>query len=328
MVSNLSSWNEPVIILCIILALAILLDLLIGDPHWLPHPVVQIGKLISLCEGKLNQGEHRLQKGCLLVAIVLLIVFFGTYLIVFLAYQWHPLAGAVVEIYFISTTIAINGLRSAALQVYIPLTTGNLDEARRKLRMIVGRDTENLSESEVVRGTVETVAENTVDGITAPLFWAVIGGAPLAMAYRAINTLDSMVGYKNDKFLQFGRASAKLDDVVNWIPARTTAFAMWVSSFFIAGSKRLHGWRITMRDAKKHPSPNSGWPEAMTAGLLGVQLGGVNFYKGERSVRARMGDPLRKLKRSDIPNAIIYMHGGWLLFSLFGLLFLFVVQTI
>ncbi|KHF40755.1 cobalamin biosynthesis protein CobD [Halalkalibacter okhensis] len=313
-------------ILCIILVAAIFVDLFMGDPRWLPHPVVQMGKLISFCETRLNQGKNRVSKGVFLASVVVLFVFIVTFFIVFIAYQWHPIAGILVEIYFISTTIAIKGLRSAALEVYIPLTSGNLGEARNKLRMIVGRDTERLSESEVVRGTVETVAENTVDGITAPLFWAMIGGAPLAMAYRAINTLDSMVGYKNERFNQFGRASAKLDDVVNWIPARLTAVAMWLSSFFLIGSNRLHGLKITYRDAKKHPSPNSGWPEAMVAGLLGIQLGGINYYKGIKSQRATMGDPNRALTQTDIKKSIQYMHGGWVLFILLGMSFMLLMK--
>jgi adenosylcobinamide-phosphate synthase len=274
----------------------------------------------------LNCGENRKSKGIILTATVIVITYIITFSIVYLAYQLHLIAGVLVEIYFISTTIAIKGLRSAAKDVLTPLRNGNLVEARINLGMIVGRDTKSLPESEVVRGTVETIAENTVDGITAPLFWALIGGAPLAMVYRAINTLDSMVGYKNERFMQFGWASAKLDDVVNWIPARFTALAMWVASFFIKGSKKINGWKITWRDARKHPSPNSGWSEAMVAGLIGIQLGGINYYNGIKSVRATMGDPLRELGRSDIEKSILYMHGGWIVFFIIGVCFLFLFR--
>ncbi|MCH6264446.1 adenosylcobinamide-phosphate synthase CbiB [Neobacillus citreus] len=307
---------EPTIIFCTILFAAIVLDLLIGDPRWLPHPVVLMGKFITFLEKSWNRGEGRVWKGIFLTATVVLLVFFLTFFIVLVAYQIHPFVGVFAQIYLISTTIAIKGLSSAAKEVLVPLVNGNLVEARLKLSMIVGRDTESLPESEIVRGTVETVAENTVDGITAPLFWAIIGGAPLAMVYRAINTLDSMVGHKDERFMQFGWASAKLDDLVNWIPARLTALSMWLSAFFIKGSKKSNGWSITWRDARKHPSPNSGWSEAMAAGLIGIQLGGINYYRGKKSVRAQMGDPLRNLVRSDIEQAIRIMHGGWIVFFL------------
>ncbi|MEA3319457.1 MAG: adenosylcobinamide-phosphate synthase CbiB [Bacillota bacterium] len=306
-----------------ILGAAVVLDVISGDPRWLPHPVVQMGKLISFLEKILNNGQKRRRKGVLLAIIVVLSVYGIVFLVITLSYKIHFYVGVLLEIYFIWTTIAIKGLADAGKSVWIPLLKGNLEEARRSLSMIVGRDTENLSESEVVRGTVETIAENTVDGITAPLFWALIGGAPLAMAYRAINTLDSMVGYKNERFLNFGWASARLDDMANFIPARLTALSIWLSSVFIEGSNRKAGWLITMRDAKKHPSPNSGWPEAMTAGLMGIQLGGVNYYKGIESKRKTMGDFHRKLVAGDIPRSIIYMHGGWGVF--FGLEILFLL---
>jgi adenosylcobinamide-phosphate synthase len=320
--------QNPMIGICFVLFASILLDLLMGDPRWLPHPVVQMGKLISYFESRWNKGEKRKRKGLFLTITILLIVFVVTISLVFLAYQIHPVAGVLLEIYFISTTIAIRGLSSAAKLVLSPLLSGNLDEARANLSMIVGRDTERLPESEIVRGTVETVAENTVDGITAPLFWAMIGGAPLAMVYRAINTLDSMVGYKNERFIEFGWASARLDDLVNWLPARLTAIAMWIASFGIKGSKKKNGLKITLRDARKHPSPNSGWSEAMVAGLIGIQLGGTNYYGGKKSERATMGDPLRVLVSSDIGSSILYMHGGWIVFTMMGVCILLLANIV
>ncbi len=293
---------------------AILLDLIIGDPRWIPHPVVQMGKLISFLENKWNHGKHRVIKGVALTVTVVLFVFIVTYSILFLAYKLHPIFAITLNIYLISTTIAIKGLSSAGKDVLYPLTNGEIMQARKMLSMVVGRDTECLPEKEIIRGTVETVAENTVDGITAPLFWAVIGGAPLALVYRAINTLDSMVGYKDERYAQFGWASAKLDDLANWLPARLTALSIWISAVFIKGSKLKSAWNITLRDARKHPSPNSGWSEAMVAGLLGVQLGGTNFYRGKRSERATMGDPIRQLMKTDINKSIQYMHGGWIVF--------------
>ncbi|HWO95839.1 MAG TPA: adenosylcobinamide-phosphate synthase CbiB [Bacillus sp. (in: firmicutes)] len=322
MLANDSLLHDPIFIIFA----AVLLDLWIGDPRLIPHPVILIGKLITFLEGRWNRGENRIGKGIALTATVVLIVFCLSFALVFLAHQLHPVVGVLTQIYLISTTIAIKGLSSAAKSVLSPLAEGNLVEAREKLSMIVGRDTENLPESEIVRGTVETVAENTVDGITAPLFWAMIGGAPLAMVYRAINTLDSMVGYKDERFMEFGRTSARLDDAANWIPARITALSMWLAAFVIKGSKKRNGWNIMWRDARKHPSPNSGWSEAMAAGLIGIQLGGINYYRGRKSVRATMGDPLRELVRSDIEKAILYMHGGWMVFFVVGVCFLLSVR--
>ncbi|MFT4415020.1 adenosylcobinamide-phosphate synthase CbiB [Fredinandcohnia humi] len=324
MVAIYSLLHDPIFILFA----AIFIDLLIGDPRWLPHPVIQLGRVITFLEKRWNVGKHRVGKGVCLTVTVVLLVFLLSTILIFIAYKLHPLIGVFVQIYLISSTIAIKGLSSAAKGVLSPLVNGDLIEARIQLSMIVGRDTERLPESEIVRGTVETVAENTVDGITAPLFWAMIGGAPLAMVYRAINTLDSMVGYKNEKFMQFGWASAKLDDLANWIPARITALSMWLGAFLIKGSNTRNGWSVTWRDARKHPSPNSGWSEAMVAGLLEVQLGGINYYRGRRSVRATMGDRARELTQSDIGKAVHYMHGGWIVFFLMGICFLLLLRLI
>lgn len=312
--------------IAVVIVVAIVVDLIIGDPMWLPHPVIQMGKLISVLEKRWNQGNARKIKGFFLTCIVLSLVFSLTLGGIYLAYEIHLAIGIVVEIYLISTTIAIKGLHSTAIDVWLPLTQGNMEEARKKLSMVVGRDTEQLQEGEIVRGAVETVAENTVDGITAPLFWAVIGGAPLAMVYRAINTMDSMVGYKNEKYEKFGYASAKLDDIVNWFPARITACTMLLTSIFIKGSNRKDAIHITWRDAKKHPSPNSGWPEAMVAGLTGIQLGGVNFYNGEKSERATMGEPRNIRTASHIKQAIQYMHGGWIGFVLLLIIITFSIS--
>jgi adenosylcobinamide-phosphate synthase len=293
---------------------AILLDLLIGDPKWIPHPVIIIGKVISYFERTMNRGKSRKIKGILTALTIVGGTLLSVYLLLYLANLIHPFLEIILEIYLISSTIAIKGLQQAAREVALPLLNGDIDLARKKLSYIVGRDTETLPPREVTRGTVETVAENTVDAIIAPLCWALIGGAPLAMVYRAINTLDSMVGYKNDKYEQFGWASARLDDVVNWIPARLTAIFLWLFSWIIPHSQKWNAVIVTARDAKKHPSPNSGWPEAMVAGLLGVVLGGMNKYQGVESYRQEMGNPLRELDSDDIKKAITFMHGAWIVF--------------
>ncbi|MFG6118027.1 adenosylcobinamide-phosphate synthase CbiB [Thalassobacillus sp. B23F22_16] len=296
---------------------AIVLELVIGDPKFFPHPVVIIGKMIAFMDKKWNKEKHRRAKGFLLLGAVTVITYISIGMVVYLAGRVSFWAGAALEVYLISSTIAIKGLQQAGEEVGNPLREGDLPLARKKLSYIVGRDTEALDESEIVRGTVETVAENTVDGITAPIFWALIGGAPLAMVYRAVNTLDSMVGYKNERYEAFGFASARFDDLVNWIPARMTAVCMWLAAWFYPTRKKGNAWRVTLRDASKHPSPNSGWPEAMTAGLLGVQLGGVNTYKGVVSNRSKIGNPLTELKTEHIAQSITIMHGGWLVFILF-----------
>ncbi|MFD2444914.1 adenosylcobinamide-phosphate synthase CbiB [Bacillus sp. CGMCC 1.16607] len=302
----------------IILA-AIVLDFLIGDPRWFPHPVILIGKGISFLEKRWNKGSNRKIMGIFLTITIVSMATMIVFGLLVVANQIHSWLAICLEIYFVSSTIAIKGLQQAGKEVHEPLVKKNMSEARRKLSYIVGRDTDNLSEKEVIRGTVETIAENTVDGIISPLFWALIGGAPLAMAYRAINTLDSMVGYKNERFLQFGWASARLDDVVNYLPARLTALFMWIFTIFHPKLNSMNALSVTIRDAKKHPSPNSGWPEAMVAGLLGILLGGRNTYQGVESLRKEMGDPLRDLQIKDIHRVILIMHGAWIMFVLISL---------
>ncbi|TDL83157.1 adenosylcobinamide-phosphate synthase CbiB [Peribacillus frigoritolerans] len=315
----MQSFDEQTVLL---IMMSVMLDLLIGDPKWLPHPVIFFGKVISNIERAWNKGDRKKLKGIMLAAYLPFSVFIISLFLLKLLYAISHLLGMAIEIYLISMTIAIKGLRDAAMEVYHPLKSGDLAEARKKLGYIVGRDTDKLPSSEVVRGTVETVAENTVDAIISPLFFAIIGGAPLALAYRAVNTLDSMVGYKNERFIDFGFGSARLDDLLNLIPARICAGCMWTGSFFIKKMRRIHALSVTKRDAAKHPSPNGGWPEAMTAGLLGIQLGGVNIYGGIVSERARLGDPLEPLTFIHIKRAILILNSAWILF-LTGYLILF-----
>lgn len=286
------------------IALALLLDVLIGDPRWLPHPVRAIGSLIAFLDQRLNQGRYRRAKGIVAAVAVTGIVYGLSFFAVYISYSLSSLFGVIVEAVLIFTAIAAKSLQEAAWNVLIPLEQGDMEKARRELSMIVGRDTENLGESEIVRACVETVAENTSDGITAPLFYAFIGGAPLALFYRAVNTCDSMLGYKNNTYREFGWASARLDDVVNYVPARLTAVVM----VLVHGGRRMrHCFRVLFRDARKHPSPNSGWPEAAMAALLGVQLGGTNTYKGIVSHRPTIGDPLIPLKKDHIRQAVRIM---------------------
>lgn len=303
--------------------LAIVLDLLIGDPPVLPHPVVGMGRLIEALERAWNRGSPRARrlKGFLLVACVVPLVYGLVRGALELLARLHPWLEGLAELWLLASALAIKGLRDAALAVARPLARGDLETARQAVAMIVGRDTHGLDEAEVTRATVETVAENTVDGITAPLFWALLGGAPLALTYKAVNTLDSMVGHRNARHADFGYASARLDDLANWLPARLTALTMWLLAPSVLHSRiDWRRWRRapagTLRDAPSHPSPNAGWPESMTAWLLGVQLGGLNHYGGGPSRRATLGVADAPLCGEHISRAIALMHAGWVGFVL------------
>ncbi|WP_045515686.1 adenosylcobinamide-phosphate synthase CbiB [Neobacillus niacini] len=298
------------------ITIAYFIDMLIGDPpHW-PHPVRWIGSLISVFEKRLNKGKNKRLKGLAMLLVILLIVFLIVLLLVVISYQIHPIVGIAIESIIIATTIARKSLKEASLDVYGPLEKGDLAGARKKLSYIVGRDTDRLIEGEIARGAIETVAENTSDGVTAPLFWALIGGAPLAMVYRATNTCDSMVGYVNERYKDFGWASAKWDDVLNWIPSRLTGIIMIIGTKPVRIEYRK-AWMILFRDAMKHPSPNSGWGEAAVAAILGIQLGGINYYKGIASNRATMGDPINPIQAGHILLANRILDKTVFLFLLF-----------
>ncbi|MCP3740884.1 adenosylcobinamide-phosphate synthase CbiB [Rossellomorea sp. BNER] len=299
----------------IAITIAYILDLIIGDPPNWPHPVKWMGSYISILEKWLNCGKFKVIKGWIMIFIIILSILLITLPIVWMGYTLHPIIGIFIESILIMTTISQKSLRVAALDVLEPLINNDLKEARMKLSYIVGRDTDSLGEEEIIRGTVETVAENTSDGITAPLFWGIIGGAPLALIYRCINTCDSMVGYKNDRYAEFGYASAKLDDCVNWIPSRITGIILLLSQKPEHLSYKA-AFNVLIRDAKKHPSPNSGWGEASVAASLGIQLGGINYYKGIKSNRARMGEPLVNLNQNHISKTIYLMHIACFLYLL------------
>ena len=291
---------------------ALFVDRLIGDPKRWIHPVQIIGQLISYLEAKWNRpafssGKRRWLGGFMagLVVIASALITWG---IILLAARISLILAVVVNIWLISTTIAWKGLIEAGQRVAITLTNEGLDAARNEVGMIVGRDTANLSEKEVIRATVETLAENLVDGIIAPVIFSLIGQAPLAMAYRAANTLDSMVGYKRERYRDFGFLSAKLDDAFNWIPARVTGIFLLVVLFFMNKNVRS-AYRVLVRDARKHPSPNGGIPEAIVAGTLGVRLGGYNSYHGEIYFRDYLGDDTRPLRQEDIEQTGLIING-------------------
>lgn len=290
------------------IGIGLLLDRIIGDPPEWPHPVRWIGTLINGLKIRLNVPQHAFRNGFAMLLIVLAIVATATIAVVAVAYSLHPAIGVLVEALLIASGLSQKSLKQAAEDVYTPLVQGDFALARKKLSWIVGRDTETLGESEITRGVVETVSENTSDGITAPMFWALLFGAPGLWIYKAVNTCDSMVGYKNEEFRDFGFASAKLDDVLNYVPSRMTGLLIVLFTRNESGILLKQRLSIWLRDARKHPSPNSGWLEAATAVQLGIELGGVNSYGGVRSIRAKMGEPLFKLEATHIKSAVNQMN--------------------
>ncbi len=310
---------------------AYVLDLLVGDPPHIPHPVVGMGRVITWLERNLYpQAERRsaqaeLLRGALLLLALLSLVYFLSRGVLYLAGAIHPYLERALSLWLLSTALAARGLGRAARDVYRPLVQGDLPGARSALAQVVGRDTAGLPEEEIIRGAVETTAENIVDGVTAPLFYAVIGGVPLALLYKAVNTLDSMLGYKNERYFYFGRAAARVDDLFNYIPARLTFFLL-LAAGMIVGKKREGSWLFLWHEARRHPSPNSGLCEAAVAGILGVRLGGMNYYQGRPSFRAYMGKPSVPLDSGHILETVKIMYVVELLFLLFMICSYFAVM--
>ena len=291
----------------LILAAGFTLDLILGDPHCIPHPVCLIGAGISKGEKILRRifpkpPKGELVAGSVLAVLIILLSFAIPLGILWLCGLIHPYLRIGVEIIFCYQILAVKSLRKESMKVYPPLVQGNLPEARHWLSYIVGRDTSVLDAQRVTRAAVETVAENTSDGIIAPLFFMAIGGAPFGFFYKAINTLDSMIGYKNEKYLYFGRVAARLDDWANWIPARLSALFMLLSAVLLR-MRPKNAWKIWRRDRRNHASPNSAQTEAVCAGALGLQLAGDAVYFGEVHHKPTIGDPLREIEPEDIRRA-------------------------
>ena len=283
------------------LLLGVCLDLLLGDPHWMPHPVRAIGALIAGLEKLLRTVFPRGERGELAAGGVLVVLVDGistgvTVLILWLCGRIHPWLAFAAQTVLCYQLLAARSLRD-----------GTLEEARRAVSMIVGRDTDRLDRTGVAKAAVETVAENASDGVIAPLLCLALGGAPLGMLYKSVNTMDSMVGYKNDRYLYFGRAAAKLDDVVNWIPARLAGVLMCLAAR-PAGFDGKNAWRIFKRDRKNHKSPNSAHTEAACAGALDVELAGSNYYFGTLVEKPSIGDAMRPVEAADILRANRLMY--------------------
>ncbi|TLN14080.1 cobalamin biosynthesis protein CobD [bacterium] len=305
----------------LVLITAIALDLLLGDPRRLPHPVVGIGKAITILEKVLRRviGNERVGGMILLVCIVGGVLAAANIMLLG-AHALHPVAGFAVSAWLSFTCLALHSLHRESKLVADRLEVGDIDGARTFLSRIVGRDTEHLDEPGIWRALVETVAENTSDGVIAPLLYLMLGGPALALAYKAINTLDSMVGYKNDRYIRFGWASARFDDLANWLPARITGILMTAAAP-LAGLSAKNALCIMLRDGGNHSSPNSGIPEAAAAGALGVRLGGANRYFGTVVEKPTIGDPLQQLSLESYRGAIRLMYiSTTLLVALWGLL--------
>lgn len=299
--------------------IAYVLDLIFGDPQNVVHPVQVIGKIISAGEKVLLRKKYKFLAGAVLNIFTVSIMYTLMYLIsksvkisVFFM---------IIEIYLMYTIFSINSLAREGNRVYRILKEGDIEKARKDLSYLVSRDTETMDEKMIIRSTMETISENTVDGIVAPMFYMFLGGMPLAMAYKAINTLDSMVGYKNEKYMDFGKFSAKVDDAANFIPARITGILIVLASM-ILGYDYKNSLKIFIRDRKNHSSPNSAHSEASVAGALGVQFGGKVSYFGKEINKPTIGDKTKEFELEDIRKNIRIMYvTSFLSLIIFSLIF-------
>ena len=300
------------------LLLGFFLDLLLGDPRWLPHPIRAIGALIAALEKVLrklfpkNQGGE-LAGGAALVILVLALSGGFTLLVLWLCGQVGLWLRFLAETVLCYQLLATRSLKGESMKVYQALKAGDLEGARHAVSMIVGRDTQRLDEAGVARAAVETVAENASDGVIAPLIFLAIGGAPLGMVYKAVNTMDSMIGYRNEVYERFGKTAARLDDLVNLIPARLTGFLFCLTAGLLPGFDGRGALRIFFRDRKKHASPNSAQTESVMAGALCIQLAGDAWYFGKLHHKPWIGDETRPIEAADIGRACRLMTGAQLL---------------
>lgn len=307
----------------IAILLGFVIDLLLGDPHSIPHPVVLIGKLISFLEKKLRalfpktvRGENA--AGAVLWLLVVCISTAVPWFLLFLAGKIHPWLGIGLESVMCWQILATKSLKDESMKVYQALKSGDLAASRQAVSMIVGRDVSRLDEAGVARAAVETVAENTSDGIVAPLLFLALGGAPAGFFYKAVNTMDSMLGYVEEPYKNIGLVPAKMDDVMNWIPARFSALVMLLAGALMKLNVK-NGWKIYVRDRRNHASPNSAQTESVCAGLLGLRLAGDAWYHGVLHKKQYIGDPLREISVEDIPLSCRLLYATATLTLLFVL---------
>ncbi|MFH2058137.1 MAG: adenosylcobinamide-phosphate synthase CbiB [Pseudomonadota bacterium] len=302
---------------------AIVLDFIFGDPERLPHPVIYMGNAISFFESRFRKMIPNLLISGILFAVFLIV---STWLIAFItiksAMAIHPVLGIVVQIFLLFFCFSSRSLERAALAVFNALKIKNLPDARQKVAMIVGRQTQKLDQKAITRATVETVAENYVDGFLSPLFFACIGGVPFALAYKMINTLDSMVGYKNETYLFFGRGAARIDDVANFIPARLSVLMISLAALVFSSKRAFMALKIGFYQGNLHKSPNAGYPEAAFAGALKIRLGGPSIYHGTRVDKPFLGKNFNDPEPIKIKQACDLMILSSLCATLMSCLFL------
>lgn len=289
---------------------SVIIDWMIGDPLWFPHPVIYIGRLISILE---KVGRKKCKSNLALKlfgGIIVVIVAFCSFIIPFVILKVSmriPVLYHIINISLMWTTIAAKCLKDEARKVYFALKNGDIDDARKKLSYIVGRDTQNLSYQEVIRADIETVAENTSDGVIAPLLYGILFGTPCAMMYKGINTMDSMLGYMNEKYRYIGFFPAKVDDIANFFPSRITGILICIASIFVRGNP-VYSLKIMVRDRRNHKSPNCAYPEAAAAGAMGIQIGGTNIYFGEIVKKPTIGNKVKELNPEHISSCIKLMY--------------------
>lgn len=297
------------------IVIAIIIDCLIGDPYWFPHPVIYIGKFISFMEKvgrKLTKNNKKLRLwGGVIVITISLVSFFIPFGLLYFTRNYF-LVHHSINIIMLWTTIAAKCLKTECMKVYYALKEDDIDKARLLLSYLVGRETSSLNKKEITRADVETLAENTSDGVIAPLFYALIGGAPLAMLYKGINTMDSMLGYMNEKYRYLGFFPAKTDDVFNYIPARITGLLMCLCAPLVKGNI-FNSMKIMFRDRKNHKSPNCAYPEGAAAGAMRIQIGGTNIYFGEIIYKPTIGDKIVELSEEHIKETCKLMYGSMVL---------------
>ena len=318
-------------------SIGVILDLIIGDPYKLPHPIRLIGSFISRLDKKymdeaikekIRDDKREYAKGVLTVLIIVISAFLVTLFIVTIAYIISPIIGIIVEAILTSYCLATKSLKTESMKVYKALIQENINGARYAVSMIVGRDTASLDEKGIIRAAVETVAENTSDGVIAPMLYLIIGGPVLGMTYKSINTLDSMIAYHNDRYEYFGRCAAKLDDIVNFVPARISAYLMIVAAFICKSFNGKEAYRIFKRDRYNHKSPNSAQTESVCAGALQVRLAGPSYYFGKIVEKPYIGDDTFEINVNDIKRINKLMYLTMVLLFIMGEILLITILSI
>jgi len=309
-----------------VLAAAVLLDLILGDPRWLPHPIIWMGNGVSFFEPKFHRLGRPVAAGVFFALFFIAAVFVISSLVLTLAFALHPMAGRVLQAVMLFYCFSARSLANAAMDVATPLMAGDLSCARKTVGYIVGRETARLDGAGVTRATVETVAENFVDGFLSPLFFALILGVPGAMAYKMVNTLDSMVGYKNARYFFFGRASARIDDAANFIPARIAVLVIPLASGLFSYGRGRRAFATALSQGRNHKSPNAGFAEAAFSGALGVRMGGPNIYHGKRVDKPYIGGGFKNPQPPDITRACDLMLMSSILSAILAGLVLFWIR--